>query len=199
MATGDKITRNNLPTPQYDSGQWDASGDWDRPQQVWWVSAPVIIAQIQTVGVFLRNPEMWITVYRWNGIGTTTFTQVASGYAASSGAETQTWRWGHNCSESTNASDNGDIHLYRFEVSWDGAGSSTMTLSLRAGSVKSTVNNRSATYSAGKLIKACRPRIWRSGETGGYSSDEAFVSGENPMARQGLRIDWTNANYCYGA
>ena len=194
MAT--TITRNNLPTPQYDSGAWDAKGDWDRPQQIWWVSGPVIIAQIETVGVFLRNPEMWITVYRWDGIGTTTFTQVASGYIASSGAETKTWRWGHNCSESINASDNGNIHLYKFNVTWDGAGASTMTLSLRAGSVKSVVNNNANTYSPGSFIRACKPAIWRSG--GDYSSDSAFISHENPMARQGDIIDSTVANYCYG-
>ena len=196
MASGDKITRNNLPTPQYDSGKWDSKGDWDRPQSTWWVAAPVIVAQIETVGVLLRNPEMSLTVYRWDGPGTTTFTQVAYGYIQSSGAETKTWRWSHNCTESSDQSDDGNIHLYKIVVWWDGSGSSTMTLSLRAGSVKSTVNSNANTYAAGKYIKACKPEIWNSGAT--YSSDADFVNNENPMARKGDPIDWTNANYCYG-
>jgi len=197
MASGSKITRNNLPTPQYDSGCWDSKGDWDRPQKTWWISAPVIIVQIQTVGVFLRNPEMWIKIYKWNGIGTDTFTEIESAHIASSGAETKTWRWGHNCSESTDESDTSNIHLFKIEVTWDGAGASTMTLSLRAGSVKSAVNSNQNTYAAGNLIRACRPEIWNAGAT--YDDDTEFVSGENPMARQGDPIDWNvNANFCYG-
>lgn len=196
MAVGSFISRFGIPLPQYDSGAWDSKGDWDRPQSTWWVSAPVIIAQIQTVGVFLRHPEMWITVYRWDGPGTRTFSQIASAHIESSGAQTSTWRWGHNCTESTDSSDNGGIHLYKFVVSWDGAGSSTMTLSLRAGSVRSNVNSNYNTYTQGNYIRACRPEIWNSGAT--YSSDYEFISHENPDARKGSPMDWTVANYCYG-
>lgn len=198
MAVGNYISRANMPTPIWDGqGRWDSGLDWDRPSvSIFWVSAPVIGAQIETVGVFLRNPEMWMTVYRWDGEGTTTFTQVADGYIKSSGAETKTWTWAHNCTGSHSARDDGNTHLYKFYVRWEGAGSSTLTLSLRAGSVKSTLNNNPDTYAPGNLIRACKPEIWNTGAT--YSSDADFVNGEKPSARRGNPIDWTNANFCYG-
>lgn len=195
MARGDFINRNNIPTPSAESGKWDSSGDWSSPNATFWISAPVIVVQLYTNASGLASNSGTVTIYKWNGIGTTSFTQYASGTTHGGfGADDNTWRFVHNCSESYNSHDDSNIHLWKIVVSTSGGG--TKTLSLRAGSIKSNLNSNSNTYASGNLIRACKPELWSNGAT--YSSDAAFVNGENPLARRGTWIDMTNANYVYG-
>ena len=193
MASGDKITRANMPTPGAESGVWDSSHEFIDPDTTYWISAPVWVVQF-----VVRSMNMQIittgtiAIYKWDG--SSGFTLVTQRALVSQNGRTEQYRFVHNCSENADERDNSNIHLWKFVVSSSGSGQKI--LSMRAGSVKSTVNSQPSTYAAGKKIRGCRPEIWNTGAT--YSSDSAFINGENPMARRGTKISWANGNYCYG-
>lgn len=190
MAQGDYITRDNIGG----STDWDKSNDYSNPNKTYWISAPVITVQLYTNASFLASNKGKITVYKWNGTGSG-FTQIASGTTHGGyGASDNIWRFVHNCNESYNAYDDGNIHLFKFVVSTSGGG--TKTFSVRAGNVRSAHNKNQNTYAPGSLLRCCRPDHWASGNT--YSSDEAFVNGENPNAFIGTKITAANSNYVYG-
>ena len=193
MARGDLINRANMQSMFPHSDGWDASTDISSPNNTWWIAAPVITVQLYTNASGLSSNSGSITVYKWNGPGTTTFTQYSSGSTKGGwGASNNTWRFTHNNSESYNSRDNSNIHLWKFVVSTSGGG--TKTLSLRAGGIHSNLNTNGNTYQTGALIRGIKPDWWGNGGT--YSSDSAFVNSENPNAITGTLIDITNGNYC---
>lgn len=191
---GEVISRSNMQSI-FGSGSWTNQYDYSNPNNTYWIAAAVITVQLTTNASGLASNRGSITVYKWDGPGTTSFTQYSSGSTRGGwGASDNTWRFVHNCSESYNSRDISNIHLWKFVVSTSGGG--TKTFSVRAGGVHSSLNNNPDTYAPGNLIRGCKPDYWASGGT--YSSDEAFVSREGPQAHTGTIIDHTNGYYCYG-
>lgn len=189
MALGDYITRNNIGG----STDWDASYDYSNPNNTYWIAAPVITVQLTTNASGLARNSGNITVYIWDG--GTGFTQIASGATHGGfGASDNTWRFVHNCNESYNAYNDGNIHLFKFVVSTSGGG--TKTFSVRAGSVRSSHNKNANTYKLGSLLRYCKPDYWASGNT--YSTDADFINGENPNPYRGTPISTDISNRVYG-
>lgn len=186
-----------MPSPdaEGEEGRWDASTNIDDPNGTWWIAAPTITVQLYTNASWLSTNSGKIKVYKWNGPGTTSFNHVYTGETNGGlGARDNTWRFVHNCSEDYDEHDDSNIHLWKFVVETSGGGEKT--LSLRAGSIKSSVHNNPNTGKAGRLIRGCCPDYWMSGNT--YKSDKEFVQGEAPQYRRGTQIDEDNANFCYG-
>ncbi len=143
-----------------------------------------VINYLKTVGIQKKTHNT--AVYKWNGPGTTTFTQVRSQSTTTRGATKQIINTHNYTHGSQDWGDSGDIHLYKVTLSSNAGSNATIYVRVQLFSARV-----SACAVAGKPIYGMAPFV------GTYSSDAAFVNAYYRTNFAGTPITWANRNYCY--
>ncbi len=180
MAIGDSITRSMLDDGIIVDQTFNTKSITLYIAATGWC----VINYLKTAG--LQKKTHTATVSKWNGPGTTTFTQVRSQSTTTRGSTKNIINTHNYTHGSQDWGDSGDIHLYK------------VTLSSNAGS-NATIYVRVQLFSA--YVSACavagKPIYGMAPFVGTYSSDAAFVNAYYRTNFAGTPITWANRNYCY--
>ncbi len=180
MAAGDSITKANLDTGAIVDQKYTT-----KSKTLYIAGTGFCVTNyFKTVGIIKKTHSA--TVSRWNGPGTTTFTQVRSQSTTTRGSTKQIINTHNYTHGSQDWGDTGDIHLYKVTLSSNAGGDATVYVRVQVYSAR--VSNCAV---AGKYIYGMAPFV------GTYSSDAAFVNAYYRTNFAGTPITWANRNYCY--
>ena len=192
MAIGDLITRSALSTG------WLGSPSYSSKDITAWVCAPVlrVVFHQKTEGILTKT--LRAKVWKWDGPGTTTFTQIHHQTTTTRG-NTKEIIFNHNSNVgSPDKSDTSTIHLYRVRLESDGGSNATVYMQVYYGGVGHSSNTNANTYTDGELIYGIKPEVWKIGTYGDSptSEDANFVAAHLRTSMKGTVITDSTKDYC---